>query len=116
MIKVYGSPKICKSCRNLKHIIETRKLIMEEIDIIENTSNMRAFLQIRDNSSAFDDVRKNGRIGIPCFVKEDGTVTVDMNEALSWMNEPPVKEDEIVEKEEVVCEDCENIMLHRKKQ
>ena len=35
------------------------------------------FLKLRDSSPAFDDARKNGYIGIPCFVLEDGTVTLD---------------------------------------
>ena len=113
MIKVYGAPKICITCRNFKHIIESRKLILEEIDIIENTANLKAFLNLREGNKTFNECRANNKIGIPCFVREDGTVTVDMDEALSWMGQPPVSEDEIVEKEVTDCPDCGNILLHK---
>lgn len=115
MIKVYGAPQICITCRNFKAIAQSRKLIVEDINIIENTTNLKAFLKIRETASCFDEIRANNKIGIPCFEKEDGTVTCDMNVALAWMGQPPVKEEEIVEKEEIDCPDCNNILLHKKK-
>ena len=42
--------------------------------------NLKAFLKIRDNSPVFDDVRMNGYVGIPCFVMEDGAVTITPEE------------------------------------
>lgn len=113
MIKVYGAPEICITCRNFKAIELSRKLIVEDINIIESTANLKAFLKIRESAPCFDEVRANNKIGIPCFEREDGTVTCDMNEALEWMGQPPVKEEEIVEKEVNDCPDCGNIMLHR---
>ena len=116
MIKVYGAPKICKSCRNFKNVIEKRKLIIEEIDIIENTANLKAFIQLREKSAAFEDARKNNKIGIPCFVKEDGEVTTDPDIALSWMGQEPVREEGILEPEEEECADCGDLLLHKRKQ
>jgi glutaredoxin-related protein len=95
-MKVYGAD-ICIDCRNFKHINKTRGLNLEYIDIVENTTNLKEFLKIRDTSEVFRACRERGGIGIPCFVQED-KVTLDINEAFSWIGQEAVKEEEIVEK------------------
>ena len=97
MFKVYGS-EICVDCRNYKAIQKSRGFEADYIDITENTMNMREFLHIRDNEAIFNEVKARGGIGIPLFVKEDGSMTFDINEALSWIGQSPVEDDEIVEK------------------
>ena len=96
-MKVYGS-EICVDCRNFKAIQKNRGFEVEYIDMTENTKNMREFLAIRDNDPIFDEVKQRGGIGIPLFVREDGQKTFDINEAMSWINQPAVEDDEIVEK------------------
>lgn len=95
-MKVYGA-EICIDCRNYRAIQKARGFEAEYVEIIENTTNLKEFLAIRDNDPMFEVVRANGGIGIPLFVKEDGTKTLDINEALGWIGQPPVKEEEIVE-------------------
>lgn len=97
MMKVYGAD-ICIDCRNYKAIKESRGFEAEYVDITENTLNLREFLKIRDNEAIFEQVKEHHGIGIPLFVREDGAKTFDMNEAFSWIGQPPVKEEEIVEK------------------
>ena len=97
MMKVYGA-EICVDCRNYKAIQKNRGFEAEYIDIMENTKNLREFLEIRDHDPVFDPVKERHGIGIPLFVKEDGTKTFDFNEAFSWIGQPPVEKDEIVEK------------------
>lgn len=97
MLKVYGT-EICVDCRNYKAIQEKRGFEAEYIDITENTTNLKAFLEIRDEDPAFEPVKVRHGIGIPLFVREDGAKTFDINEALAWIGQEPVKEDEIVEK------------------
>ena len=48
------------------------------IDIGKQARNLKEFLVLRDNHPAFAKVRERGTIGIPCFVKEDGTVIISM--------------------------------------
>jgi glutaredoxin-related protein len=98
-MKVYGTD-ICIDCRNYKAIQAARGFEAEYIDITENTANLRDFLSLRDHDPVFDAVRANGGIGIPLFVREDGTKTFDMNEAFSWIGQEPVREEEIVEHRE----------------
>lgn len=95
-MKVYGS-SICINCRNFKHINSLRGLKLEFIEITENTANLKEFLHLRDTESVFDSVKEIGRIGIPAFV-HDGKITLDIDEAFSWIGEPPVKDSEILEK------------------
>ena len=97
MIKVYGA-EICVDCRNFKATQKNRGFEVEYIDMTENTKNMREFLAIRDNDPIFDEVKQRGGIGIPLFVREDGQKTFDLNEAMSWINQPAVEDHEIVEK------------------
>ena len=52
----------------------------EIIDIGEHVRNLKEFIRLRDSSPAFDSVRANGSIGIPCFVSEDGQVSFDTEE------------------------------------
>ena len=52
----------------------------EIIDIGEHVRKLKEFIRLRDSSPAFDSVRANGSIGIPCFVSEDGQVSFDTEE------------------------------------
>lgn len=46
------------------------------IDIGENVRYMQAFLKLRDNNSVFDNAKRVGDIGIPCFLLENNEVTL----------------------------------------
>ena len=105
-MKVYGAA-ICIDCRNYKAIQAARGFEAEYIDITESTANLREFLQIRDTAPLFAPVKERGGIGIPLFVNTDGAMTLDQNEALAWINQPPVEDSEIVEKlPNFVCDTC----------
>ena len=71
-MKVYGS-----------HLCEDTQKALKELkgvefrNISEDLSALKEFLAIRDNNPLYDDVKKNGGIGIPVFVLDDGTVTFD---------------------------------------
>lgn len=74
MITVYGM-KSCPDCSYVDAQIVNNKEF-KIIDIGEDVGNMKAFIRIRDNSSVFGDAKNSGGIGIPCFVREDGSVTL----------------------------------------
>lgn len=95
-MKVYGA-EICIDCRNYKAIQQSRGFDAEYVDITADTTNLREFLSIRDNEPIFDEVRAHGGIGIPLFVNDDGQKTFDINEAFAWIEQPPVKDEEIIE-------------------
>jgi glutaredoxin-related protein len=73
-ITVYGM-KTCPDCVFAEAQMENNSCF-RFVDIGEHVRNLKAFLKVRDNSPVFDEAKKNGYAGIPCFVMEDGTVTL----------------------------------------
>lgn len=97
-MKVYGA-QICVDCRNYKAIQKKRGFEAEFIEITQDTDKLREFLRIRDTDPVFEPVREHSGIGIPLFVREDGRKTFDINEALSWIGQEPVRDGEIESEE-----------------
>ena len=78
MTKVYVM-STCPDCFEVKTRLSYNH-DFEIIDIGEHVRNLKEFIRLRDSSPAFDSVRANGSIGIPCFVSEDGQVRFDAEE------------------------------------
>ena len=79
MIKIYGM-STCPDCIAVDKQVEGDNRY-EIIDIGSHVKYLKEFLRLRDNNSVFDEARKHGYAGIPCFVLEDGTVTLSPEEA-----------------------------------
>ncbi len=92
-MKVYGS-QICIDCRNYRALQRKRGFCAEYIEITEDTGKLKEFLHIRDTDPVFDPVKEKGGIGIPLFINDNGQKTFDINEALSWIGQPPVQDGE----------------------
>lgn len=80
MITIY-SMDTCPDCMYLDEQIRGREEEFQKVNIGEHVRNLKEFLRLRDNSPVFDECRKNGYAGIPCFVREDGSVTLIPEEA-----------------------------------
>ena len=76
MIKIYGMTT-CPYCDYVHEQIKGRESEFEYINIGENIRNMGAFTRLRDTNSAFDHSKEVGDVGIPAFVLEDGSITLD---------------------------------------
>ncbi len=79
MIKIYGMGT-CPDCTYVDEQVKGDDRY-EVIDIGEHVRDLKAFLKLRDHNEAFDHARKVGAVGIPCFVLEDGRVTLIAEEA-----------------------------------
>lgn len=77
MLKIYGS-MLCPDCVECCDALTAAGVAYEFHDFADSLLNLKAFLAIRDSSKLFDTARKEGSIGIPCIVDEDGNIT------LSW--------------------------------
>ena len=44
--------------------------------------DLKAYLALRESSPVFDGPKARGSLGIPCFVLEDGTVTLELEKVL----------------------------------
>jgi glutaredoxin-related protein len=76
MIKIYGMPT-CPYCDYIHEQVIGREDEFEYINIGENIRNMSAFMRLRDADPVFDEMKAIGDVGIPAFVLEDGTVTIE---------------------------------------
>lgn len=79
MIKIY-SMNTCPDCIYVEEQIQGDDRY-EIIDIGSHVKHLKEFLRIRDNSPVFNEAKKVGAAGIPCFVLEDGSVTLIPEEA-----------------------------------
>lgn len=81
MIKIYGS-MLCPDCVKCREDLDRAGIAYEYLDFAESLLHLKEFLKIRENSPLFEDVKKNGSIGIPCLMKEDGSITLDWAELM----------------------------------
>ena len=82
MVTFYGS-HICSGCREAKALFEENQFTdFKFIEITECTNNLRALLKLRDTREELKEAREAGRIGIPCFVREDGSITLEASDVL----------------------------------
>ena len=72
MIRVYGI-KNCPYCEFIKPQLDENYVY---IDIGESPKNLMEFLGLRDNDPAFVRCKQEEDLGVPCFLKEDGTVSL----------------------------------------
>lgn len=73
---------ICKDCVSAMAVIERERLPIEFHDMETSLEYVKEFLKIREgNPELFEECRKVNGIGIPVFVLEDGTVTLNPEEA-----------------------------------
>lgn len=79
MIKIYGM-ETCPDCTYVEQQVKDNDMY-EVIDIGRHVRDLKAFLSLRDLDPAFDEAKSVGAVGIPCFVLEDGTVTLNPEDA-----------------------------------
>ena len=79
MLKIYGS-MLCPDCVQCRQDLDRAGVAYEYKDFGDDLRALKEFLTIRDGSAVFDPVREKGSIGIPCILREDGSVTLDWEE------------------------------------
>lgn len=90
MIKIYGM-KTCPYCEYVDRQVECDSRF-KIIDIGTDVRFMHEFMSLRDHNPVFDHSKAIGDIGIPCFVLEDGTVTLDPADVglVEWDGKQPL--------------------------
>ena len=81
MLKIYGSQH-CPDCVVCKEELEAAGVAFVYMNISDSLLALKQFLKLRDTNPLFEDIRSRGQIGIPCILREDGTVTFDWKEFL----------------------------------
>ena len=81
MLKIYGM-MICPDCISCREELDKAGIAYEFLDFAEATQNLKDFLKLRDASPLFQEAKEAGKIGIPCILREDGSLTLDYGEFL----------------------------------
>lgn len=75
MIKMFVM-QTCPYCEYVERQVEGNP-DFEIIDIGRHVNNLARFLDLRDHHPAFAEARAEGDVGIPCYVLDDGSVTLN---------------------------------------
>ena len=70
----------CPDCSYVEEQVEGNDKY-EVINIGEHVRKLKEFMKLRDHNAVFDEAKASGTIGIPCFVLEDGSVTLTPEDA-----------------------------------
>ncbi|MGP1452324.1 MAG: glutaredoxin [Segatella oris] len=78
MIKMY----VMKSCPYCAHVMKQVEgnPNFKVIDIGNDVHDMKEFLNLRDNNPAFAEEKATGDVCIPCYMREDGSITLMSSE------------------------------------
>ena len=76
MLKIYGS-MLCPDCVQCCKELNEAQIPFEYYDFSESLRYLKEFLKLRDENPCFDSVKAEGKIGIPCIVREDGSITFE---------------------------------------
>ena len=80
-ITIVGS-HLCEDTVNTLKVLKEKGVEVEFFNLSEDLSALKKYLHYRETETMYDEVRKNGGIGIPLLMLEDGIKTFDLNEAL----------------------------------
>ena len=74
-------------CGPFKALMEESGVRFLYLDITENLANMKKFLKARDNMKEFDEVKDEGRIGIPSLILGDNERAIlDIDELKDYLD------------------------------
>ena len=79
MLKIYGS-MFCPDCVKCREDLDRSGVSYEYLDFADSLWNLKVFLSLRDNDPSFAELKTAGKIGIPCILREDGSVTLSWEE------------------------------------
>ena len=81
MLRIYGS-RLCPDCVQCVSDLTQAGVEFEYHDFAEELQALKTFLALRDDSPLLQNAKAAGKIGIPCIVREDGTVFLTWDEFL----------------------------------
>lgn len=88
-ITFYGMRQ-CPGCQDLKKYLEEQGMSYEFRNLAD-LRTLKSFLELRDTLTDFAEVRESHRVGIPCIVRDDGSVCLDWREEFGL---PPEEDDD----------------------
>ena len=84
-LTILGS-HLCEDTRNSLKILKEKNVEVIFENLSESLDSLKKYLLVRETSEMYAGVRAAGGIGIPCFILEDGTKTLDLTAVLSKLD------------------------------
>lgn len=84
-LTILGS-HLCEDTRNSLKILKEKNVEVIFENLSESLDSLKKYLLVRETSEMYAGVRAAGGIGIPCFILEDGTKTLDLTVVLSKLD------------------------------
>ena len=84
-LTVIGS-HLCEDTRNALEVLKEKNVEVNFENMSESLDSLKEYLAVRETSDMYVGVRAAGGIGIPCFVFEDETKTLDLSVVLSKLD------------------------------
>ena len=78
---MYGT-KNCPDVREALQYIAASGLAVEFRNFDDSVASLKEFVRLRDSRAEFDEAKKNGSLGIPCFVTEEGKIYFEIESVL----------------------------------
>lgn len=79
---VIGS-HLCPDTLEALDKLREKNMEIEFKDLSASLEDLKVYLAVREQESVYEEVRRAGGIGIPFFVLEDGTKTMNLDEVLN---------------------------------
>ena len=66
----------CSDCPPAKAVLEENNIKFLFVDVCESVGKLKMFLKLRDTEDAFQEVREQHKVGVPCIVIDDETIVI----------------------------------------
>ena len=80
-VTVIGSHLCADTLYALNKLMEAGVKV-EFRNLSASLADLKTYLALRENNAVFDGPRSRGALGVPCFVLEDGSLTLELQEVL----------------------------------
>ncbi|MCC8061346.1 MAG: glutaredoxin [Clostridiales bacterium] len=80
-VTVIGS-HLCPGTLAALHRLSEAGISVSYKDILSCHADLREYLALRDSHELYADIRGTDRLGVPCFIREDGSMTLELEEIL----------------------------------
>ena len=74
-MRIYGS-MLCPDCGECCKDLDAAGTAYTFCDFSDDLRHLKEFLKLRDTMDIFEEIKAEGKIGIPCILHDDGKVSL----------------------------------------
>lgn len=81
-MKILGTD-LCIECRKATDRLQQLGIKYEYTDFTDSIAALKEFIEFRDTRKEFDSAKAEGKIGIPCFLFDDGEISFNLEDTIA---------------------------------